>query len=495
MKASAAFRIGLLLLAIAAVAAPARAAEDPAAAGARLLEKRHYAEAIAALRPVVAAARPGAAGRPLLTLGVAYLRSAELHRALHRTAVAVRLDYLRRLASERGSGLAALSLGETLLAAGRPGEAAKYLERFAAKEGKKSADGAIAAIDLALCRHRQGKTAEAKTLLAGVNAADPEVKAEVVAARARAGLAGAGAASAASEALAALGRSGRKASARALKDVALAYALAGQPEKGIDVIARADLAAFFREETLGKNKTIRFYDPFLPGDLATLYLSAGIAALEKAAADPAVRDAAEYSLGEAYALSGSADASAKALEAVAASARIPAGYRERAAVRQAGNRYAAGGKAEALRAWEDVSRKAADPDLLADLVAACDRAGAPCDGIVGRAAAAADAGEGKRFRGLRFALGRHFLARGQSARALGQLEAGRDKGNKNKIEANDPELLADLAEGYYRTRNYSEAQEIHFELGKQFPAVRQIQDALQGIYAREQKSAGDVRIL
>jgi len=31
-------------------------------------------------------------------------------------------------------------------------------------------------------------------------------------------------------------------------------------------------------------------------------------------------------------------------------------------------------------------------------------------------------------------------------------------------------------------------------MGKQFPQVRQIQDALQGIYSREQKSAGDVRI-
>ncbi len=496
MTISAARRIGIALLAVAALAGAARGAEDPAAAGSRLLEKRHYAEAIAALRPVAASARPGAGGRSLLTLGVAYVRNAELHRALHRTAVAVQLDYLKRLASERGSGLAALSLGETLLAAGRPREATGHLERYAVKAGRKSPDGAMAAIDLALCRHREGKTAEAKTILAGVDAADPEVRAELAAARARLGTADAGAAAAAADALAARARSGRKPSARALKDVALAYALAGQAEKGVDVLARANLADFSREETVAKNKTIRFYDPFLLNDLATLYLSAGIAVLEKATADPAVRDAAEYALGEAYALAGRADASTKALDAVARSARMPAGYKDRAAARQAANRYAAGGKAEALRAWEDLSRKnPADAELLAEVVAACDRAGASCDAIVGRAAAAAEAGEGKRFRALRFALGRHFLIRGQSASGLAHLEPGRDKGNKNKIEANDPGLLADLAEGYYRTRNFSEAQEIYFELGKQFPAVRQIQDALQGIYAREQKSAGDVRIL
>lgn len=492
-------RIGLLLCAFAALAGPARAAEDPASLGSRLLEKRHYAEAIAALRPVALSARPGTGGRSLLALGVAYVRYAELHRALHRTAVAVRLDYLKRLSAEggtRGSALVSLSLGETLLAAGKPGEAKTHLERYLAKAGKKTADGAVAAIDLALCRRRAGGANEAKALLGGVDAADPEAKAELAAAYARAGTGAGNAESAAGEALAAFKRSGGKPSARALKNIALAYAGAGQAEKGIDLIARANLAAFSREATLGKDKTIRFYDPFLLDDLATLYLSAGIAALEKAASDPAVRDAAEYSLGEAYALSGNAEGSAKALDAVALSPRMTAGYKDRAAARQAANRYAAGRKAEALRAWEDLSRKGpADPDLLAEIIAACDRAGAPCDGIVGRAAAAAEAGEGRRFRGLRFAVGRHFLARGQSAAALGHLEAGRDKGNKNKIESNDPGLLADLAEGYYRTRKYSEAQEIHFELGKQFPAVRQIQDALQGIYAREQKSPGDVRIL
>lgn len=490
-------RLGLLFCAAAALAGPAGAAEDPAALGARLLEKRHYAEAIAALRP--AAARPGAGGKALLALGVAYVRNAELHRALHRTAVAVRLDYLKRLSRERGtagSAATALALGETLLAAGRPKEAKAQFERFIAKSGRKGGDAAVAAIDLAVCRHRMGATREAKALLAAVSPADPETRTELTAARARLGAKDATAATAAWEALAAANRPAGKPPARAVKNVALAFAGAGQAEKAIDLVGRADLAAFSREETLGKNKTVRFYDPFLLEDLATVYLAAGIGALERAAADAAVRDAALFSLGEAYALAGSAEASAKALDAVAASARMTAGYRDRAAARQAGNRYAAGRKAEALRAWEELARKGpAEPELLAEVVAACDRAGAPCDGIVRRAAAAADAGEGKRFRALRSALGRHFLARGQSAAALSHLEAARDKGNKNRIEANDPGLLADLAEGYYRTRKYSEAQEIHFELGKQFPAVRQIQDALQGIYAREQKSPGDVRIL
>jgi hypothetical protein len=75
------------------------------------------------------------------------------------------------------------------------------------------------------------------------------------------------------------------------------------------------------------------------------------------------------------------------------------------------------------------------------------------------------------------------------------MEAGRDKSNKNKIEANDPEMLTGLAEAYYRTKKFSEGLEIFFEMSQEFPVVRQIQEAVQGVYSMEQRSAGDVRIL
>jgi hypothetical protein len=79
-------------------------------------------------------------------------------------------------------------------------------------------------------------------------------------------------------------------------------------------------------------------------------------------------------------------------------------------------------------------------------------------------------------------------------KAISYMEAGRDKSNKNKFESNDPLMLVDLAGLYYRSKKFSEALEIYFEMSKQFPAVRQIQEAMQGVYAIEQKSAGDVKI-
>ena len=78
---------------------------------------------------------------------------------------------------------------------------------------------------------------------------------------------------------------------------------------------------------------------------------------------------------------------------------------------------------------------------------------------------------------------------------LRYMEAGRDKGNKNKVEYNDPLLLVRLSEAYYNLKQFSESLEIYFEMSRQFTALRQIQIALQGIYSMEQKSAGDVKIL
>src|SRR5205809_10985 len=111
-----------------------------------------------------------------------------------------------------------------------------------------------------------------------------------------------------------------------------------------------------------------------------------------------------------------------------------------------------------------------------------------------QATGAIEAGEGKKTRPLNIALGQHYLWRRDYDRAVAYLEAGRDKSNKNRIEANDPVMLVNLAEAYYRRRQFSEGLEIYFEMSKHFPVVRRIHEATQSIYSMEHKSAGDVRI-
>jgi len=133
--------------------------------------------------------------------------------------------------------------------------------------------------------------------------------------------------------------------------------------------------------------------------------------------------------------------------------------------------------------------------VLADVVLGCTEAGAPCAKALARAGQLAEAGDGRRNQRLNFALGSYQLRKKDYARAIAYMETGRDKSNKNKIEANDPEMLAGLAEAYYRTKQFSEGLEIFFEMSQEFPVVRQIQEAVQGVYSMEQRSAGDVRIL
>jgi hypothetical protein len=122
------------------------------------------------------------------------------------------------------------------------------------------------------------------------------------------------------------------------------------------------------------------------------------------------------------------------------------------------------------------------------------QAGADCSKLAQQAVPLAEKGEGRKYFLLNAALGKYYLARKDYAGAVLYMEAGRDKANKNKIEANDPQMLIALAEAYYRSKSYSENLEIYFELGKQYPLVRQIQEAMQGIYSAEHQSAGDVKI-
>jgi tetratricopeptide (TPR) repeat protein len=145
--------------------------------------------------------------------------------------------------------------------------------------------------------------------------------------------------------------------------------------------------------------------------------------------------------------------------------------------------------------WDELSQKQPeDPDLVAEILFACSRMKTECPRVIQKATVMAENGESKKFSLLNMAIGKYYLGRLDSVKALSYLEAGRDKSNKNKIESNDPVMLVNLADAYYRTKKFSEALEIYFEMSKQFPEVRQIQEAMQGVYAMEHKSAGDVKI-
>jgi tetratricopeptide (TPR) repeat protein len=479
-------------------AASAYSADDAVSRAMKLYERRHYNEAAIALRSNMSSVEQGRQGAAYLTLGMIYLKNAELHREMYRESLSVHLDYLKKLSAAKGkdrSRYVDFYLGEALLDAGKPLPALTYLERFAADERVEPRYRAVAKVSIGHCFFLQKEKQKAEQTWAGLATSDSHMKAALAAAYAKAGLKDKKPVALADEALISLKKSSLAPNVLDVENILAVYANEGLTDQGFDLLRLVDLKAFSFRESQGRSKVINFYDLSLLKDLSTLYLQASIAVLERAVQDAKLRDTANYYLGEAYTLSGNINQSLQATASFMSSPQMPQQYRDRAAVRHAANRYQKDRHFDVIGSWDVLSKNHPDdPDLLAEILLDCGRLNVDCPKMAQKAAASLEAGEGKRFSTLAIAVGRYYLGKKDYAKAVTYIEAGRDKSNKNKIESNDPLMLIDLADAYYRTKKFSEALEIYFEMSKQFPEVRQIQEALQGIYAMEHKSAGDVRI-
>ena len=486
--------VALVPALIGLMAGAASAADDAVARATRLYERHQYEEAAQALQTDLPTLNPASRATAHLTLGVIYLGNAELHRELHQTALVVQLDYLKKLAAVRGaagSRFVNLYLGRALLENGDAREAAKYLERFSAQPGLPPRYKAIAGASLGLSHFLTRNPQAARAQWATVDTADPEAQVALAAVYSRAGLKDRDPVGLGDAAL----KKVSSPSSRMLESLLTVYARAGLTDKGLELVRQADLKTASYTEALGETKTISFYDVAALGDLAAVFGRASILYLEKAAADAQLKPTADYYLGAAYAEIGDVEQLLRATGAFLSVASAPAPQRNRARVRQATGQYLQGRRGDAMATWEALAQaQPADTELLAEIVLGCARAKADCARIEPWAIRAVEAGEGRKTRALNVALGRLYLRRGDYGRAVAYLEAGRDKSKKNRIESNDPVMLVNLAEAYYRGRQFSEGLEIYFEMSKHFPVVRRIQEAMQGMYAMEHKSAGDVKI-
>jgi tetratricopeptide (TPR) repeat protein len=491
------YGILFLVLSIVLVVGPAHAADDPVQKAMKAYEKHRYEDAGRDLRAALPSLEQSKQSSAQLTLGMIYLRNAELHRELAQVSAAVNADYFRRLAAERGAGRSRYSdlyLGLALLESGKTDAATSTLGKFLAG-GEDAKYNAIATIAMGTAANLAGDKQKAQELWGGINGSDPEVKTELAAAYSRAGLKKDDPVGLCDESLANMKKSGKALSLIAVKNCIGVYGRAGVPDKGFDLLPRADLKSYSYREAISKSKVLSFYDVQLLSNLSVLYLQASLAALERASADQQLKGFASYYLGEAHVLAGNADQAAKATAVFLASPQMPSQYKNKAMVRQGVIQHQKGKQSEAIGVWDDLTRKQpGDPELLADILVTCSRLGIDCPRVAQASAAAVESGDGKRFAVLNIGLGRYSLGKKDLGKAVTYLETGRDKGNKNKIESNDPLMLVSLSDAYYRTKKFSEALEIYFEMSKQFPQVRQIQEALQGIYSMEHKSAGDVKI-
>jgi tetratricopeptide (TPR) repeat protein len=477
------------------VSGAARGADDPVNAAMKLYEKRRYEQAARLIEDARFDGERGAQAQ--LMLGMIYLRNADLHEAFARTASAAQLDYLDRLTRAGGearSRYARLYLAEALLARGSAREAARHFERVRSDSAVELRYRALASVGLAAALWALGDAERARKLW-GSAGDELEVRLARAAAQGRARAVDV-------NTLKTLAEEAKRAgdlSPRARRYLVEIYLAAGAPEQALAVARAADLGAASYVERFkaaeGTAKAIVFYDLALLTDLAQLYRELARRRLEQAAADTRMKPTAEYYLAEALSGLGETDAAAAMAQAFLARPQAPAQYRERARARLVFVGHRQGKQEDAERAWTKMAEESSDPEVLAAIVLGCADAGAQCAKALARADKAAEAGDVRRTQRLGYALGSYYLRKQDYARAIAYMEAGRDKSNKNKIEANDPEMLAALAEAYYRTKKFSEGLEIFFEMSQEFAVVRQIQEAMQAVYSIEQRSAGDVRIL
>lgn len=462
------------------------AADDAVQKSAQLLEKHYYESASAALR--IEAAKGELPPVAALTLARIYVNNAQLYRALHRSSLDTGVTYLKKLSAQKTdrSKYVALYLGEYLNEAGQGKAAAAQLSRFARQKNVQSAYLEFAKVDAAVAR-------KAKIIAPG--GGDALVRSYYATALGQ----GAGQRSEAEkqmdQAIADLAKNGQPVPVRAVTGALGVYARGGHPDKGFALLAKADLSQPSLEENVSKNKTVRFYDPALLGNLADLNQVAAEGVLQRVRMVEKYKSVAGYFLAESYVNNGQFKEASSLLAELIGASDLPAAYRDRAVLMQAEADIETGKASKGNATLAEMGRKfAQEPVMLSEVLMTCVRSGAKCPEVVEASRALSSANVGERYRNLHFAVGEQYAAEKKYTKAMAAMETARDKSNKNRIDTNDPVLLARLADMYIETKNFSEALEIYFEMNKEFPAVRQLQETGQGVYSTEYRSAGDAKI-
>ena len=491
--------VSLIGIIIISLQIPVLAGQDSLSRAMQHYTKHQYEQAVDTLYADLKTIGPGKVDQANLSLGMVCLANAELYRELYHASKLVHIDYFTKLIAadhNQAEGYLQLYLAKTLLEAGNLIEAAGYFKKCLTAENVDVSVKTDAGIGLGTTFYLQGKPDLAAKEWSKISGGDPETASALALAYSRVGLKEKEPLKLCRQAYDSHIEAGAASNIRIVNNTLGVYAREGVIDDGLKLIQKSDLKAYFHEETLVKNKIIRFYDPSLLNHVALLYGQAAIAYLQKAAnaSSQKLKWSAQYHLAIAHGQFGSLEKSSGLLTDFMESAPLPAKFKYRAAVQQAINQHLLGNTAEAKSEFDELLKTKYKSMLSAEILLQCSRHQFEYTQAVINATDAAHKGAGKPFARVNHALGKYYLWKKDYIKAATLLEAARDKSNKNRIEFNDPLLLIDLSAANYRVKRFSESLEIYFEMSKQFPAVRQIQMVLQGVYSMEQQSAGDAKI-
>lgn len=480
MKLKIVHKLSVLALCLASSAA---SAED-VRKGAALFKQNHYNEAAVELLSALPSAGSLEA-MAHLTLGMNYQHSARLHAALQRETVDMQVKYLKSVLKIKGklrAKYAGLYYAEALIEKGHYKTAKKYLKRISKSRSAGSKNRLIAKINIGLVNYLTNKKSSAKKTWSGIKSKDAVVLSELAAAYIRVGYKRKTAEKLIDKAI-----KSKSTSSRLLSNAINVYAKLGRFNDGLNVARREGLDSSAGYENLGKNKEIKYFDTSLMAGLSELYNKASLHHLKLAGKNSNYAILASYYQAEASYLSGDMKNASKSLEQYISGGK-PA-FMEKAKRLKDVIEYKTRNKTVFAKA-----KLSGKPTADSELLLACARVKADCKSSLIALEKQLQNLQGRKARAVNNAIGEYYLRHGKADKAVSFLEEARDKSQKNNIAANDPVVLVSIAEAYGKNKLYSESLEIYFEMSKEFPVVRQIQDATQGIYSTEQKSAGDVKI-
>lgn len=477
--------VTLITLFITAIS-PARAEQNSAVEAAKqAYASKNYDAAIALVAPVLAneQARDPAT---TLTIALLFLRNAELHLALHRSALRIQLDFLTQLNQTQTvlqSKFTSLFLAEALFESGQREKAIKALKLFVAYPNLPTRQLAIANVMLKRVEKRDDDTMpsdeEAAILwLAGRTNQKPETLIEPL-----------------TELIQKLKSQPLPLSARTLANATHIYRSANQYNAALSLLTQSKTGMPAAVEKLDETRFLRFYDITLLRVLSELYRDIANSLFTQLRNDAKYKDTANFYLSESSLIFSDANFAKEALVVLPQLTLLSKSAKPLVETRLRAHEYTLGQGAKALKTWGDaVNNLGSDPAVSADAIQMCVYLDANCPFVVKAAEEFAARGRSDRFVPLWTVLGQYFLAKGNATKALELLETARDKTNSFSLDNNSPGLLISTADALRQQKQYPQALEIYFELARAFPAIRIIQEGLQGTYALENRGPGGVTI-
>lgn len=244
-------------------------------------------------------------------------------------------------------------------------------------------------------------------------------------------------------------------------------------------------------EEITQFKHIYFYEPSLIDSVSFYYYQSSQSLLTSLKKDKKYHDVAIYYLSDLDLIIANKSSAKQFDNAMLNSKRLPKALASLREIRQNGHGYLLGKTSRAHQVWEKaVNNEKNNPAISAEAILMCLYLKANCPNIVHKARLKAENGRSKRFEKLNTNVGRYFLLKRENNKAVRLLENALDRSNADGLLMNDPILLLNLAEIYRREKRFSESLQIYFSLGKNFPILRQVQDAVQGEYLLKQRSSG-----